>query len=175
MAEPSGAQWCARFPTSVSLDDLAEPFRSKARAFVQALRDAGASVTVSATYRPAERAYLMHWCCMIADGGQDPAAVPPKPGVAIDWCHGADLAAAKAAAQAMRQGYGIVYPAALESRHTQRLAVDMTIRFQGALQVRTGNGVGAAVASQGDLVPVGRSYGVFKLLSDPPHWSSDGH
>lgn len=175
MLEQSGAQWCARFATSDKLEDLAEPFRSKALAFVQALRAAGAAVTISATYRPPERAYLMHYCCMIADGGQDPAAVPQMIGVDIDWTHGGDGDAAKKAAQAMRQGYGIVYPAALESRHTQRLAVDMTIRFQGAIQVRTAPGTMAAVACQGDLVAVGRSYGVIKLLSDPPHWSSDGH
>jgi hypothetical protein len=130
---------------------------------------------VNATFRPPERAYLMHWCCMIAASGQDPAAVPPLAGVDIDWAHGGDRGEAKAAAQAMMKGYGIAFPAALVSRHTQRRAVDMTVHFGGAIQVKDKTGLVRPVASQGDLVPVGKTFGVIKLASDPPHWSDDGH
>lgn len=175
MLEPSGAPWCARYPTSTSLVDLAEPFRTGVSNFIGALRTSGASVQVSATYRPVERAYLMHWSCMIADSGQDPAAVPPLAGVAIDWTHGGDIAAAKAGAAAMKQGYAIAFPAALVSRHTQRRAVDMTICFAGTIQVRDKTGLVCIVAAQTDLHPIGATYGVHKLLTDPPHWSDDGH
>ncbi|HEY2010515.1 MAG TPA: hypothetical protein VGH23_16115 [Rhizomicrobium sp.] len=183
MAESAGAQWCARFPTSASLGDLAEPFQGNAKAFIDALRDAGASVSINATYRPPERAYLMHFCCLVAgyrDEGKvfhqiAPGDVPAMQGVDIDWTCGGDPGGARAAAVAMRQGYEIAYPAALVSNHTRRLAIDMTIQFTGAISVKTGHGSLAAAACQSDLWPVGKSYGVIKLPSDAPHWSVDGH
>lgn len=175
MAEPAGPQWCARFPTSTFLGDLTQPFRDNAGNFIGALRQAGALVTISATFRPPERAYLMHWCCMIANSGQDPAHVPPMPGVDIDWTCRGDTTAARAAAKNMMARYNIAFPAALVSRHTQRRAVDMTIRFDGSIQVRDQMGEAHSCSSQQALVPIGASYGVIKLASDPPHWSDDGH
>ncbi len=174
MKEHAGAQWCARFPTSRDLNDLVQPFRANVTRFIAALRDGRAGVHISATYRPRERAYLMHWCCKIA-GGQDPAAVPAMPGVAIDWTCGGNRVAAKTAARAMMQGYAIAFPAALASRHTQKRAIDMTVSFQGAITVRDANGAAKRVAAQTDLYPIGASYGVHKLVSDRPHWSDDGH
>src|SRR5512147_1511303 len=176
MNEPSGGQWAARYPTSSKVEDLIEPFRENVSRFLDALRAGGAAVTVSATYRPAERAYLMHWSCMIAKSGQDPAAVPPVDGVPIDWTHGGDLAAARKAAADMVARYDIAFPAALVSRHTQRRAIDMTIRFPLIPTiVRDAGGSERSFAAQVDLVPIGRTYGVVKLASDPPHWSDDGH
>ena len=49
--EPSGSAWVARFPTSSSVADCAEPFRANLTAFVAALRAAGAVVNVAATLR----------------------------------------------------------------------------------------------------------------------------
>lgn len=179
---PSGPAWCTLFPTSQSLSDLVDPFRADASEFINALRTAGASVTISATYRPPERAFLMHYCCLVA-GYRDaqkifhqiaPSDVPPFAGIDIDWTCGGDGGAARAAAVAMRQGYDIAFPAALVSRHTQRLAVDMTITFQGVIQVQSATGSQIPAACQSDLWPIGASYGVHKLPSDPPHWSSDG-
>ncbi|HVV28200.1 MAG TPA: hypothetical protein VHC40_09565 [Rhizomicrobium sp.] len=177
----SGSQWCARFPESRSLDDLLPDFARRVRAFLAQLAHAGAVVSIADTWRAPERAYLMHWCCMIAKGGQDPDAVPPMTGVDIDWVCGGDRARARAAAAAMMKGYGIVFPAALASRHTQRRAVDMTIRWRGALDLRDAEGRAQAVTgtprngTHPGLVAVGASFGVMKLLSDPPHWSDDGH
>ena len=74
MAEVSGPQWCARFPTSNKLEDLTQDFGDACRAFISAMKKGGATVSVAATYRPPERAYLMHWCCMIGNSGQDPAS-----------------------------------------------------------------------------------------------------
>lgn len=74
--------------------------------------------------------------------------------------------------------YGIAFPAALVSRHTQRRAIDMTIHFQGAVRVIDKAAKECPVAAQADLVPIGRSFGVIKyayLPPDPPHWSDDGH
>lgn len=187
--EPSGAQWCARFPGSAQVTDLAEPFQSRVNSFIAMLRSCGAVVTISATYRPPERAYLMHFASLISgyrDKEQvfrqiDPKDVPPMDGVAIDWTHGGDLGAARAAALAMRTGYGIVYPAALVSRHTQRLAIDMSVSWRGLLAAHDAHGKLVEISSQprdgtnAMLAVVSRTFGVIKLASDRPHFSSDGH
>lgn len=189
MAESSGPQWCARFPGSALTSDLADPFRERVDTFIAMLRSCGATVVISATYRPPERAFLMHYCCLVAgyrDKAQvfhqiDPKDVPAMDGIDIDWTHGGDLGAARAAAVAMRTGYGIVYPAALVSRHTQRLAIDMSISWKGTLAAHDAQGRLVEISSQprdqtnAMLAVVGKSFGVIKLASDPPHWSQDGH
>jgi len=185
MAEFSGAQWCARFPGSASVSDLIDPFKSDLQRFLDMLDAAGASVEISATYRPPERAYLMHYACQVAGytdkGGVfhqiAPADVPPMAGVDIDWTCGGNMAKALNGAHAMVVGYRIAYPAALVSRHTQRRAVDMTIKWWTKLTFLKASGEQVTLAPNDvhGLVPVGASYGVIKLATDPPHWSDDGH
>ena len=156
-------------------------FGDACRAFISSLKKSIAAISVAATYRPPERAYLMHWCCMIGGSGQDPADVPPMAGVNIDWTCGHSLAAAKSAAKAMMAKYEIQFPAALVSRHTQRRAIDMTIGWQGMLKITDFDGIAHNIASgpkngsNPELIAVGKSFGVIKLPSDPPHWSDDGH
>jgi hypothetical protein len=81
----------------------------------------------------------------------------------------------------MVSGYGIQYPAVLVSRHTQKRAVDMTISWNGTLAITDFDGAAHSIAStprsgsNTELVAVGKSFGVIKLMSDPPHWSDDGH
>jgi hypothetical protein len=180
MSELSGPQWCARFPTSTSCDDLLPEFRDKVLAFISAMKRAGAGVSIAATYRPPERAYLMHWCSLIGNTGQDIAAVPPMSGVDIDWSHGGEFGEARAAARAMIKAYAIRYPPSLTSRHTQRRAIDMTIEWSDTLPIRDFNGNLKNVTSlprtgqNSDLVKVGATFGVIKLVKDPPHWSDDG-
>jgi len=177
--ELSGPQWVSRFPTSRSIDDLARPFSSNVAAFVAAMRSAGATVNISATYRPKERAYLMHWAWDIAKGAVDPAAVPPMAGVNIKWVHASPQKSTKAARD-MVAAYGIVSRPSLNSRHTERLAIDMTISWSGTLAIVRQNGSTQRITSQprngsnADLIRVGGDYGVVKLPSDPPHWSDDG-
>jgi len=150
-------------------------------AFISAMERGGAMVSIAATFRPPERAYLMHWCCMIAGSGLDPAAVPPMNGVEIDWSHGGDVSDARAAAAAMKSAYEIKFPAALVSRHTQRRAIDMTISWQGTLNITDFNGQERTITApprsglNHAVVDVGRSFGVIRLMIDPPHWSDDGH
>ena len=176
MSEPSGPSWCDRFPTSASVDDLLPDFRDRVKAFLSALNKGGAHVSIGATYRPPERAYLMHYCCQVADGSLNPAAIPSMPGVPIDWAH----AGAQSAAAAMKSAYAIQYPASLESRHTQRRAIDMTISWNGTLAIRDFDGNMHNIASSprdgtnAELAKVGASFGVMKLATDPPHWSDDG-
>jgi len=157
---PAGPAWCAKFQTSTSLDDLIEPFRGNCERFIAEIKSAGGKVDISATYRPSERAYLMHYAGLIVWSKQDPALIPPMEGVDIQWDLGTPEAT-HAAAGAMVTAYGIKYPAALASRHTQRLAIDCTIS-------------GFHLTGQA-LWDMGKSFGVIKLVSDPPHWSRDGH
>lgn len=180
---PPSLGWCARYPGSAALEDLAEPFRSRASAFLAAI-DAGVGHTahqLTATWRPAERAYLMHWACMIAKSGQDPAGVPAMFGVPIDWTAGGDILAARAGAAEMIKGYGITFPAALISRHTQRRAMDVriTIPPRPVELYRFRDPKGQVWMFGGEDLPslykFGATFGVIKLQTDPPHWSDDGH
>jgi predicted chitinase len=177
--ELSGPQWVSRFPTSRDVDDLEPDFAQCVSSFVSAMRSAGAAVDISATYRPKERAYLMHWCWLIAKGQVDPAKVQPMPGVAIRWDHGS-LSRSRAAAKQMVAGYQMAFVAALNSRHTERRAVDMTIQWKGQLSIKKRDGSTATISSQprnggnAELVKIGAGYGVIKLVTDPPHWSDDG-
>lgn len=176
MSEISGAPWCARFPTSKLVTDLAQPFQGDVQNFIQRILEAKGVVGVAATYRPHERAYLMHWAWEIARNGVDAASVPAVDGVDIIWDH--DNAAA--AAEAMVEGYGMAHEAVLESRHTQRLAIDMNIHIPDGAVVMDAQGKphvfhGAADGSDSRVVAIGKTFGVIKLASDPPHWSTDGH
>jgi hypothetical protein len=168
--ELSGAQWVARFPGSNQVSDCAAPFAANLQSFISAMQAGGATVTVSATYRPPERAYLMHWAYMIVNEDQDPRTVPAMAGVNIKWDHTAadgtySSTASVNAAQAMVNGYGMQSlntPPALSSRHTMRFAVDMSISWAGDLTINKADG----------------TYSVIKYVggnADKPHWSDTGH
>lgn len=178
----SSASWVNKYPTSRSLDDLVAPFKGNVRAFIGMLNANKARVNISATYRPPERAWLMHWAWVIAHDQIKYSRIgrikdPHK--VGIVWDHG-DKASTKAAAQAMVDAYAMAHIAALSSRHTEGRAVDMTIT--GLPRVLT--------IADGETVEIGRqkatanealhrlaedNYSVVKLKTDPPHWSADGH
>lgn len=172
--EKSGAKWVSRFPGSASLNDLESTFKEKADKFISAIKAAGGSVSIAATYRPRERAYLMHYASKIARGEITADKVPAMDGVNIDWVHDTNDAS-KAAASAMAKGYTIVYPPALISRHTERAAVDMTITGIVGKKIKNGSGEDVEIKKLSDLNAVGATYGVNKLVSDPPHWSDNGH
>ncbi|WP_199240413.1 hypothetical protein [Duganella dendranthematis] len=189
--ELSGVIWVSRFPGSVSLSDLAPPFQDYANAFIDALKAAGAVVSIAATYRPLERAYLMHWSWLIAKAGQDPRKVPSTPGVSIQWDHQDDEGEYSSersidAAKAMTKAYGIdtlAIAPALISRHTARCAVDMSIRWHGALGILSADGSHVCIAEgpktgmNRQLHMVGATYGVIKYNQrgqDRPHWSDTG-
>lgn len=184
--ELSGSSWTARFPGSNSTTELTSTFQASVDAFIAALRAANATVNISATYRPPERAYLMHHAWRIANDGFDPAAVPPFTGVEIAWLHrdatgNPDLAASRSASQDMVNSFSMAFIAALTSRHTQRRAIDMSISWTGTLTIADATGASVSITSSPrngnnpDLHAIGASYGVYKLVNDPPHWSDDGH
>jgi hypothetical protein len=183
----SGPQWASQFPTGSSTDDLTEPFRSNVNRFLAALRSAGATVSISATLRPPERAYLMHYSFRIAREAFDPATVPAMAGVDIQWVHSAldgspSSSASRNAAEQMVQAYGIVFRPALGSRHTEGNAIDVDILWQGDLTISNAGGTPITItttprtgAGNAALQAVGTGFGVHKLASDAPHWSTDGH
>jgi hypothetical protein len=178
--ELSGPKWVDRFPTSRSLDDLEADFQKKAKAFVDALQAAGATVEINATFRPKERAFLMHWCYHVANKLVSPKKVPKMAGVDINWDHGDDKKS-RTAAQEMVDAYDIAHEPALASRHTERKAIDMDISWTGTLKIKKADGTQVSIGAPENgadnkmLHAVGKSYGVIKLQKDPPHWSSDGH
>jgi hypothetical protein len=178
--ELSGPGWVDLFPTSQSLEDLIEPFRSRIEAFIAALTDAGASVRVAATYRPDERAFLMHYAYLVAKNKLSPAEVPVHKNLAINWVHPTE-SESQQAAQQMVDGYGILYAPAYPSNHTGRTAVDMHIDWTGTLTVRDHDGNAVTISDAPNdgthphLARVGATYGVIKLTTDPPHWSENGH
>lgn len=121
----------------------------------------------------------MHFAWMVAKEGMDPADVTPYDGVpiAIDW-----VAGGLAGALAMVAGYGLVYCPSLSSLHVLGLAIDAIFTWDGTIDVIDGmTGLVSLTSTGGDqhsnagLVALGKSYGVVKLASDPPHWSSTGH
>jgi hypothetical protein len=179
MSELSGPIWVQRFPTSVSVEELSSPFRENLKRFLQALSEANAKVHISATYRPVERAFLMHYAWKIANDGMSPAGVPSQAGIDINWVH-QNLTSSRHAAQQMVDGYGMAHIAALNSEHTARRAVDMTISWTGPLSIRESSGTVTKISTSPrtgmnqSLAKVGKTYGVIKLMSDPPHWSLTG-
>ena len=182
----SSVAWVQKFPNSTSTDDLVDPFKANAKKFIAALTKAGANVSISSTLRPKERAYLMHWSFEIS-GGLDPEKVPEMAGVDIEWVHRdskgvKNVAASKTAADMMVKGYDIAFEPALASRHTEGKAIDMDIDWTvKELTITDGAGKDVVIktgdkdGSNPQLHKVGASYNVIKLVSDPPHWSSDGH
>jgi hypothetical protein len=193
----SGKDWVKKFPTSASVDDLDPDFRDKVNAFIAALKAAGATIDISATRRPPQRAYLMHYCWTINKKIDDPARIPafkPADGqdsVDIQWLHkkpsgAADLAASRAAAAEMVAAYGMtrlkVAPA-LKSNHIAGKALDMSVSWTKTLSIKNRAGKTIDIKSSprdstnSDLITVARSYGVIHLIDvekDPPHWSVNG-
>lgn len=180
----SGAAWfdknIYRYPTSRLTSELAQPFRGNFERFQKALTDAGATVRMNVTYRSEERAYLMHYAYKIAHGTIAAKDVPAQPGVRIKWVHATD-AESKAAAAAMVAKFGIAYPPAFPSNHSARTAVDMNVSWTGTLKIKDAAGTDVEIkttprtgAGNAALHTVGATYGVIKLVGDPPHWSANG-
>jgi hypothetical protein len=81
----------------------------------------------------------------------------------------------------MVHGYDIVHRPSLTSLHIFGKAIDMSIEWNGVLKIKQRNGTKKTIGSlprsglNHDLWAVGATYGVLKLPSDAPHWSSTGH
>ncbi len=186
----SGAYWVtwanAHAKNSTSVDDLVEPFKRNAKAFIKALESAGAKVDVGTTKRSDKRAYLFHWCWKIGLGKAKASEATTMPGVEIEWDHG-DVEKSKKGAKEMIDGFGLALPPnstnppALLTNHTPGKAIDMNITWIGTMRIKKKDGTEEAVLFMNyvnkntKLHAVGASYGVKKLKTDAPHWSLDGH
>jgi hypothetical protein len=189
MRTKSGKYWVAWAATyarnSSAVNDLEIPFRSKAKAFINTLTDAGAKVDVAATKRSEKRAYLFHWSWKISQGKCKPSDATKMAGVDIEWDHG-DLEKSKTGALEMVTGFGLavpprsINPPSLTSNHVDGKAIDMTIKWSGKIVVKKKDGTEVEVTyspnvnTNSVLHSVGESYGVKKLKTDAPHWSYDG-
>jgi len=189
MPTNSGAFWIAwantNAPNSRNIEELAEPFRSQAKAFIAALEEAGARVDVTVTRRSARRAFLFHWSWKVALGKCKPSEAGAMPGVDIQWDHGNDVSS-KRGAREMVEGFGLAVPPkstnapALSSNHIVGTAIDMNITWSGTIKVKNKQGTEVAIAFMPDvnanttLHAIGESYGVKKLATDAPHWSDSG-
>lgn len=183
--ELSGTQWVNRFPGSTSVDDLLDPFKSNFKNFHAALISAGAATRIATTFRPKERAYLMHWCYEIANKNHKPQKIPAMDGVPIEWDHSDDTQSISAA-NAMLIAFGMLelrIAPALHSMHEKGEAVDMQITWTGDLEITQKDGSTKKITSlpkdrmNSDLHEVGKTYGVIKFYmgaKDKPHWSSNG-
>ena len=183
--ELSGGHWVSRFPGSKHVSDLRPSFQLAVSDFVWAIEQAGATVKVNATYRPAERAYLMHWSWRIVNESYNAANVPSMAGVLIEWEHPtAELS--KKAAKDMVAAYGmstLKTRPATDSLHIRREAIDMNVSWSGALKINLKDGSETEITSTPrdgmnlHLKEVGATYGVIKFKggsTDRPHWSTTG-
>lgn len=177
----SGRHWVKYFPTSKLISDLASPFRQRVEAFEKALIDAGCQVIITATKRPRQRAYLMHYAARIARREINALYIPSIPGVDIEWVHYTNAGSLQAAKN-MVDTYGIGgNPVSLTSRHIQGLAIDWNITWNGTINIRNASGRIITLSNPNNaslnraMWNVGASYGVYNLAGDPPHWSVDGY
>jgi peptidoglycan hydrolase-like protein with peptidoglycan-binding domain len=175
----SGPEWTAKYLFSDSLEDLAFPFRGYAKEFEAALKESGAKIEMSNTFRPPERAYIMHYCFKIAARWLGDVDVPSFPGVEVDWVHYTPEISVWWADK-MVVKYDIAFPPALRSNHTVGRAIDWYIEWEGTIKIKDLSGNVVEIGSPRNsfdntkLWAVGQSYGVYKLPADPPHWSFDG-
>lgn len=180
----SGKDWWranqGKYPNSRDVDDLHPEFRSNVEAFISSLRNAGATVTVNSTLRNASRAHLMHYGWKVAYREIDPADVPARTGVDIQWDHG-DVDKSRDAAKEMVELFGMAHIASLTSNHIKGKAIDMNIAWKDVLILTKPTPLLARIESlprsgqNRELHEIGAStFSVRKLRSDPPHWSHNG-
>ena len=190
----SGAHWRKKaddngWTNSVSVESLSPDFKPKVKAFMKALTNAGADYAVSSTRRHEVRAWLMHHAWEIWQGSPAPSHDPH--GTGIVWDHG-NVDATREAARQMKEAFKMDHSAETTSLHISGDAIDWTITWTGDLMIAKQDGTRVKITSTPrhggkkladgtkergnlDLHAVGASYGVHKLLEDPPHWSATGH
>lgn len=185
--ELSGAQWPDKpeYPKSSDPATLKEPFKPNLEEFLKVLKPAlkkakSTYFKITSTYRPPERAYLMHWSWRIAKKDFDPSKAGTHPNVPICWSHRKmdgtiDRKKSKEAATEMLKPLdiaGLKTVPALKGRHTQGHAIDMVFDWQGNLEIKPRKGPIKTIDStprsgmNQDLWKVAATYGVEKFF----HW-----
>lgn len=122
----------------------------------------------------------MHFSWKVAYGEVDPADVPKKSGLDLEWDHG-ELEKSREAAAEMVKLFGMAHIASLSSNHILGKAIDMNIFWKNTLVITRPAPLLKRIESRPrsgqnrELHELGASaFGVRKLVSDPPHWSSNG-
>jgi hypothetical protein len=180
----SGKDWWranqASYPNSREIDDLESGFRSRVEDFIGSLKRAQAMVVVNSTRRNAIRAHLMHYSWKVAYDEVDPKDVPKCAGLDIEWDHG-ERDVSRKAAQEMVNLFGMAHIASLTSNHIRGKAIDMNISWKDTLLLTRPAPILTKIDSRPrtgqnrELHDFGATvFGVRKLVSDPPHWSSNG-
>jgi len=181
----SGVEWEPVFPSSNSLSRLSISFGSNVKRFLSAVDAAGAHPSIITTYRPLERAYLMHWSWLIVKSNINARTIPPKAGVYIDWWHGTQSASRAAAAELLPKfgiGKNKVAPS-LSTLHSIGEAADISITWSGTLKIKDASNVvhiisrGPRSSLNAELTKVARTYNVLhytNAAADENHWSSTG-
>ncbi|MCY1163574.1 hypothetical protein D9M71_32140 [compost metagenome] len=173
----SGVDWCKLFLQSSSLNDLAEPFKTNAKKFINGMKMADITVVINTTWRPDQRSYLMYYSTAITRGQIAVDKVPPFPGVNIDWTHNGNKEAAVRAAKLMYQKYGVGNNPVGKpgsSNHNKKMAVDMRItNYNGKVVIIDGERT--EITSWAVLTQLGRKHNVIWYgVKDKPHWSHTG-
>lgn len=182
----SGAEWVgiansSGWSNTTDFSALDTTWGPKAQTFVEGLRASGASVTVTAGLRHPKRAALMHYAWSVANGGSVEAANADcrARGISIDWDHGS-ASKSKAAANALKNAFGLAHDASLTSNHIKGLAVDLQISnvpgslTVGGKQYRAGKRSGGQM-DESKVDHIGRDLGVVWFgAGDWVHWSVNG-
>lgn len=136
------------FPVIRETDKLNPVFKAQWDAFAKALEDAKAKVDIQSTLRSLGRAYMMHYCALVANGRIKPWEVPDGISslgedtgpVGVEWSHTqadgrVDLAKSKRAANDMKVLFRLAHPASLTSNHVLGKAVDVSIEWSGTIKI----------------------------------------
>jgi hypothetical protein len=193
-----GAPLADLFPGSKDIGTLAQPFQNHVRAFVAAMKAAGIHVGIATTFRPVQRAYMMHWTWLISKENFSAEDVPPfsqdgEEPVDVCWVirdsNGIpDQKESREAADAAFKAFEIdpenKVPPALLTRHATGQAIDMTTTWTSPtitilnaakhpvlISSQPQNGLNAA------LEAIGAGYKVMHYMpaaADKNHWSDNG-
>lgn len=173
--------WCTSqgFSNSSSLDDLKGDFKEKAKTVINAVRSAGATVSVSSTLRHPGRAAMMAYARHFSDNqGKVTTAKSMLKGL------GVEVSGNKAGASAANASFGVgTNPVGLTSNHISGQAVDISISgLNSQASLSLGNeklsvekGSGSADRLNKTLRK-SRTFDNFRWYGtgDPPHWSING-
>ena len=194
---PSGKEWVKEYKEKEGqseenlLNDLESDFKNNVVTFINVLRNSGASVVVASTRRSKKRAVLMHYAWRISVSKditpQQAQIETQKENIPINWIHtdssgkySEEISREKALE--MKNAYGMRDKASLTSNHILGKAVDMTITWTKDIEIKDKTGKEYTLtpndgAKCKELHDIGATYGVHKLVKNPPddpHWSFNG-
>ena len=193
----SGKEWVKEYKEKEGqseeslLNDLESNFKNNVVTFINVLRNSGASVVVTSTRRSKKRATLMHYAWRIGVSKditpQQAQIETQKENIPINWIHTDSSGKysekiSRAKALEMKNAYGMRDKASLTSNHILGKAIDMTITWTKNINIKDKTGKAYTLTPNNgakckELQDIGATYGVYKLVKNPPddpHWSFNG-